>query len=98
MRARGAKRQTLALALLGSGHVDLADKMVRLLSQIWLPAGPTCATMQQWLGSLRGSVFDFGVESWIADAPSALASVHGVLDDRAVPEPGSFLFRQSGHP
>jgi hypothetical protein len=65
-------RLFLTLSVLGFGHMKAVDKLMALAWQIWLLSGPSRATMEAWLGSVRVIITDMGVEAGLADAKCIL--------------------------
>ena len=89
-------RKFTTITSLGYGHCGLVDKLMALLWQIWLMAGPKTSTMREWLDTVRGVTTDLGVEKELADAPDVLPCfMHWLRTGSVVPhlvQRGTYLF------
>ena len=68
-------------------HLDRAGKLMTLLWQIFLIAGPTFAAMRRFCNRIRSITTDFGVERGLANSADVLDLFYSFIDPKWQPWP-----------
>ena len=82
----------LPLVLLKRSQLKAIDKIIALLWQLWLVAGPRPKNLCRLLQGVRGIVTDMGTEFAIADAPGIQGSFFNRLGLKSPVRNTEFLF------